>query len=78
MIELCGGEGGISQLAFSRGLSSGGNLDKTTNVDLGNPATQRALDHYLSSCYVRVAILQPSYRTTGPPSYYNAQVNYDA
>ena len=77
MIELCGGMGGISQLAFSRGLSSGGNLDKTTNVDLGDPTIQRAVDHYLDTCYVRVAILQPSCRTTGPPSYFNAQANYN-
>eukprot|EP00959_Pyramimonas_sp_CCMP1952_P017552 372474-Pyramimonas_sp.AAC.1 len=28
MLALCGGSGGISQLAFSRGLSSGRNLDK--------------------------------------------------
>eukprot|EP00959_Pyramimonas_sp_CCMP1952_P151338 3166531-Pyramimonas_sp.AAC.1 len=38
MLELCGGEGGISKLAFSRSLSSGGNLDKTTCVDLGDPS----------------------------------------
>eukprot|EP00959_Pyramimonas_sp_CCMP1952_P180294 3770223-Pyramimonas_sp.AAC.1 len=33
MLELRGGEGCMSKLAFSRGLSSGGNLDKTTCVD---------------------------------------------
>eukprot|EP00959_Pyramimonas_sp_CCMP1952_P100602 2104590-Pyramimonas_sp.AAC.1 len=64
MLELCGGEGGISELAFSRGLSSGGNLDKTACVDLGGPSVQRAVDHYFAICYVRVAMLQPSCRTT--------------
>eukprot|EP00959_Pyramimonas_sp_CCMP1952_P101852 2130544-Pyramimonas_sp.AAC.1 len=38
MLEFCVGEGGIAELAFSRGLSSGGNLDKTTCVDLGDPS----------------------------------------
>eukprot|EP00959_Pyramimonas_sp_CCMP1952_P121084 2531536-Pyramimonas_sp.AAC.1 len=77
MLELCGGEGGIAELAFSRGLSSGGNLDKTTCVDLGDPSVQRGVDHYFAICYVRVAILQPSCRRTGPPSYYNYQANYN-
>eukprot|EP00959_Pyramimonas_sp_CCMP1952_P025148 527646-Pyramimonas_sp.AAC.1 len=42
MLELCGGESGISELALSRGLSSGGNLVKTACVDLGDPSVQRA------------------------------------
>ena len=32
MLELCGGEGGISQLAFKRHVSSGGIIDKKSNV----------------------------------------------
>ena len=40
-LELCGGKGGIAQIAFRRGLSSGGNLDKLTSCDLGNPQVQR-------------------------------------
>eukprot|EP00959_Pyramimonas_sp_CCMP1952_P039749 831486-Pyramimonas_sp.AAC.1 len=44
MVELHGSEGGISEFAFSRGLSSEGNLDKTTCVDLGDPSVQRAVD----------------------------------
>eukprot|EP00959_Pyramimonas_sp_CCMP1952_P354143 7419942-Pyramimonas_sp.AAC.1 len=48
MVELCGGEGGISELAFSRGLSSGGNLGKATCVDLGDSSVQRAVDHYIA------------------------------
>eukprot|EP00959_Pyramimonas_sp_CCMP1952_P265134 5544185-Pyramimonas_sp.AAC.1 len=71
MLELCGGEGGISELPFSRGLSSGGNFYKTTCVDLGDPSVQRAVGHYFAVCHVRVAMLQPSCLTTGPPSYYN-------
>eukprot|EP00959_Pyramimonas_sp_CCMP1952_P197486 4130280-Pyramimonas_sp.AAC.1 len=57
MLELRGGSGGISQLAFSRGLS-GGNLDKGV-------------------CFVSVAALQPKSKTTGLPSYFNSQDNYD-
>eukprot|EP00959_Pyramimonas_sp_CCMP1952_P120993 2529878-Pyramimonas_sp.AAC.1 len=45
MLELCGGSGGISQLAFSRGLFSGGNLDKRTFVDLGNKDVPDAVMH---------------------------------
>eukprot|EP00959_Pyramimonas_sp_CCMP1952_P303046 6340977-Pyramimonas_sp.AAC.1 len=59
------------------GLSSGGNLDKTTCVDLKDPSVQRAVDHYFAVCYVRVAIRQPNCRTTGPPSYYNYKANYN-
>eukprot|EP00959_Pyramimonas_sp_CCMP1952_P115595 2416499-Pyramimonas_sp.AAC.1 len=33
--------------------------------------------HYLDVCFVKVVILQPSCRTTGLPSYFNAKVNYD-
>eukprot|EP00959_Pyramimonas_sp_CCMP1952_P312896 6549454-Pyramimonas_sp.AAC.1 len=62
MLEPCGGVGGISRLAFSRGLSSGGNLDNRAFVDLGN----REVD-----------VLQPNCRTSGLPSYFNAKVNYD-
>eukprot|EP00959_Pyramimonas_sp_CCMP1952_P021254 448424-Pyramimonas_sp.AAC.2 len=46
LLELCGGSGGISQLAFSRGLSSGGNLDKRSYVDPGNKDVQDAVMHY--------------------------------
>eukprot|EP00959_Pyramimonas_sp_CCMP1952_P060418 1262058-Pyramimonas_sp.AAC.1 len=46
MLELRVGSGGISQLAFSRGLSSGGNLDKRSDVDLGNNDAQDAAMHY--------------------------------
>ena len=77
MLELCGGEGGITKLAFRRGLTSGGNLDKKTNVDLGKPTIQRIIIHYLHNCHVETVILQPNCRTTGLPSYFNAQVNYE-
>eukprot|EP00959_Pyramimonas_sp_CCMP1952_P004420 92576-Pyramimonas_sp.AAC.1 len=69
MLELRGGIGGISQFAFSRGLSSGGNLDKSTCVDLGNRDVQDAVMHYLDVCFVKVVILQPRCRTTGAPFY---------
>eukprot|EP00959_Pyramimonas_sp_CCMP1952_P191589 4006119-Pyramimonas_sp.AAC.1 len=46
-LELRGGSGGISQPAFSRGLSSGGNLYKRSFVDLGNKDVQDAVVHYL-------------------------------
>eukprot|EP00959_Pyramimonas_sp_CCMP1952_P113940 2382596-Pyramimonas_sp.AAC.1 len=78
MLELRGGSGGISQLAFSRGLSSGGNLDKRAFVDLGNKDVQDAVMHYLDACCVRAVILHPNCRTNGAPSYFNAKVNYDA
>ena len=77
MLELCGGAGGISQLAFKRKLSSGGNLDKRANVDLDDPKVQEAVVHDLHTCFVNVVILQPNCRTTGPPSYFSSQVNYD-
>eukprot|EP00959_Pyramimonas_sp_CCMP1952_P115032 2404965-Pyramimonas_sp.AAC.1 len=78
MLELCGENGGISQLAFSRGLSSGGNyLDQRSYVDLGNKDVQHAVMHYRDVCFVDVVMLQPSCRTTGLPSYFNSQVNHD-
>eukprot|EP00959_Pyramimonas_sp_CCMP1952_P342012 7164889-Pyramimonas_sp.AAC.1 len=77
MLELCGGIGGISQLALSRGMSSGGNLDKRSFVDLGNKEVQDAVVHYLDACFFKVVMLQPSCRATGLPSYFKAKVNYD-
>ena len=71
LVELCGGEGRISQVAFSRGLISGGNFDLVTGCDLGDPETQKALIHYFNTCYVSVAILQPNCRTVGPLSHPN-------
>eukprot|EP00959_Pyramimonas_sp_CCMP1952_P224601 4696402-Pyramimonas_sp.AAC.1 len=73
----CGGSGGISQLAFSRGLSPGGNLDERSYVDLGNKDVQDAVMHYLDVCFVNLVILQLSCRTTGLASYCNSQVNHD-
>eukprot|EP00959_Pyramimonas_sp_CCMP1952_P109761 2296003-Pyramimonas_sp.AAC.1 len=77
MLELRGGSGGILQLAFSRGLSSGGNLDLCSFVDFGNKDVQDAAMHYLDGCVVNVVMLQPNCRTTGLLSDFNAQVNYD-
>eukprot|EP00959_Pyramimonas_sp_CCMP1952_P100898 2110600-Pyramimonas_sp.AAC.1 len=73
MLELCGGGGGVSQLAFSRGLSSGGNLDKRSHVDFGSKDVQDAVMHYLGACFVNAGVLQTSSRTTGRPSYINFQ-----
>eukprot|EP00959_Pyramimonas_sp_CCMP1952_P030088 630830-Pyramimonas_sp.AAC.1 len=77
VLELGGGIGGISQLAFSRGLSSGGNLYKRTFVDFRNKEVPDAVMHYLDVCFVKVVMLQPSCRKTGLPSYFNAKVNCD-
>eukprot|EP00959_Pyramimonas_sp_CCMP1952_P443680 9288119-Pyramimonas_sp.AAC.1 len=77
MLKLCGGLGKTSQLAFKRRLTSGGNLDKRTKVDLGNPQAQQAMEHYLSACFVAIVIQQPSCRTMGLPSDSNAKVNFD-
>eukprot|EP00959_Pyramimonas_sp_CCMP1952_P284348 5944142-Pyramimonas_sp.AAC.1 len=59
MLELCEGGGGLSQLTFSRGLSSGGSLNKRSCDDLGNKDVQDAVMHYLDACFVNVVILQP-------------------
>ena len=63
LLELCGGEGRTSQVAFRRGLSSGGNVDLTTGCDLGDPQVQKAVKHYLETCNVLVVFLQPNCRT---------------
>eukprot|EP00959_Pyramimonas_sp_CCMP1952_P463471 9484981-Pyramimonas_sp.AAC.1 len=72
MLDLRGGSGGISQLAYSRGLSSGGNLDKRALVDIGNKDVQDAAMHYLDACVVKVVIRKPNCRTTGFISRLNA------
>ena len=77
LIELCGGSGRISQVPFRRGLESGGNLDLTTHCDLGDPQVQQAVDHYLDTCHVLVAVLQPNCRTAWLPSYVNYNTIYD-
>jgi len=75
LLELCGGAGRISQVAFRRGLRSGGNLDLVTGCDLGDPTTQKAINHYLRTCYVMVTILQPNCRSVGSFASYNAVAN---
>eukprot|EP00959_Pyramimonas_sp_CCMP1952_P201877 4221144-Pyramimonas_sp.AAC.1 len=65
--------GGMSQLAFSRGLSSGGNLDKRSYADFGKREVQDAVLHALDVCSFGVVILQPNCRTTGLPSYFNSE-----
>eukprot|EP00959_Pyramimonas_sp_CCMP1952_P037431 783363-Pyramimonas_sp.AAC.1 len=77
MLELCEGIRGTSQLAFSRGLSSGGNLDRRSFVDLGNEEVQNAATHYLDVSFVKIVMLQPNCRTTVLSSFSNAKVNYD-
>ena len=77
LLELCGGAGRISQVAFRRGLTSGGNLDLVTGCDLGDPAVQKAINHYLDVCYVMVTVLQPNCRTVGRNSYYNSVMYHD-
>ena len=74
-MELCGGEGRISTVAFKRRLTSGGNLDLVTGCDLGDPKMQAAINHYLRTCHVMVVILQPNCRSTGRNSHYNAVMN---
>eukprot|EP00959_Pyramimonas_sp_CCMP1952_P415355 8703075-Pyramimonas_sp.AAC.1 len=78
MLELCGGSGGISQVAFSRGLSPGGNFDKRSDVDYGNKDVQDAVMLYLFVCFVNVVILQRNCRSTGLPAYVKSQVNFGA
>eukprot|EP00959_Pyramimonas_sp_CCMP1952_P429674 8998645-Pyramimonas_sp.AAC.1 len=63
----------MSQLAFSRGLSSRGTLDKRSFVDFENKHFQDAVMHYLDVCFVIVVVLQPNCTKTGLPSYFNAQ-----
>ena len=77
LLELCGGEARISQIAFRRNLTSGGNLDLNSGCDLGDPATQRAIDHYLETCHVLVTILQPNCRSVGKLAHFNMVMNYD-
>ena len=73
-LELCGGECVTSQLAFKRGLSSGGNLDKYANVDLGGPRGQTAVFRYLDARQVSGVIQRLNCRSSGQPSYFNSTV----
>ena len=77
LLELCGGEERISQVASKRELVSGGNLDLVSGCDLVDPMVQRAVDHYLETCHVLVTVLQPNCRTIGRNSYYIAAMHHD-
>ena len=59
LLEVGGGRGILSKIAFQRGLSCGGNLDVTTGCNLRDPAQQEAVLHYITTCNVTIAILQP-------------------
>ena len=63
LLELCRGAGNTSQVAFRRGMTSGDSLDLITGCDLGDPMTQKAINHYLDVCYVMVTVLQPICRS---------------
>eukprot|EP00973_Karenia_brevis_P014861 2030162-Karenia_brevis.AAC.1 len=77
MLELCGGDGRISQACFRRGLISGGSLYLVTGCNIGHKMTQKAINLYLNTCYVMVTIRQPNWRTLGNCSHYNWHHNYD-
>ena len=77
ILTLCGGEDGTSQACFRRGLTSGGNLDLTTDVDLGDPQVQKAVNHFLDTCYVLVVLITPNCRSVGKNSYFNSKMHYD-
>ena len=77
ILELCGGTGRISETAFRRGLTSGGNLDLTTGCDLGDPQTQRALMHYLDTNRVFFIIMSPNCRTISKLASVNKALHPD-
>ena len=77
LFELCGGEGRISEAACRRRFVSGGNLDLVTGCDLGDPMVQKAINHYLDTCYVLATVLQPNCRSTCRNSYFNIMMKYD-
>ena len=77
LLELCGGKGNISKVAFKRGLVSGGSLDLATYYDLGNRKVQHAVLHYLRIWNVLVTILQTNCRSVGNLSYFSEKVNPD-
>ena len=77
LLEICGGTGGIIKAAFRRKLSSGGNIDLTTGCNLDHPEVQKALFHYLDTCYVLVTILEPNCRSVGKFSNINAIKYHD-
>ena len=77
LLEICGGKAGTSQIAFRRGLSSGGNVDLTTGCDLGDPEVPKAVIHYLKTCNVLVVFLQPNCRTVGRLASFNSVMHHD-
>ena len=77
MIELCGGKGRTSRVCVRRGLSTGGNFDIVTGVDLNDPKQQSRLDEYIDRARPLVAVLQPTCTAFGPQGRQNMSINYD-
>ena len=65
MLEICGGEAGVSRLAIRRRLNSGGNLDLVTGVDLSKLDRQKELFTYLSKFRPLVVVMAPPCTTFG-------------
>ena len=65
VLELCGGEAGVSRLAIRRRLNSGGNLDLVTGVDLSKLDRQKELSTYLSKFRPLVVVMAPPCTTFG-------------
>ena len=77
MIEFCGGKGRASRVCVRRGLSTGGNSDIVTGVDLNDPEQQSKLHEYIDRARPLVAVLQPTCTACGPQGRQNMSIMMD-
>ena len=59
VMEICGGEGGVSKVCIRRKLKTGKNFDLISGHDLTTKASQEALYHYIQQHKPAVIIMGP-------------------
>ena len=71
LVEVFGGEGGVTRLAIKRKLKSGGNLDLVSGCDLSKQSDIQTLLKYLRKAKPLVVVLAPPCTAFGPWSNFN-------
>ena len=78
VMELFGGEGGVTRIAVRRNLKSGGNLDIVSGYDLSSTAEQNLLFAYIRKFKPLCIVMAPPCTAFGSWSNYNRVHAYNA
>ena len=71
VVEICGGEGGVSRISLRRHLAVGQNFDLRSGIDLTDPKQQQRLIAYIREHKPLFVIMAPPCSSFGSWSHYN-------